>query len=98
EMRSDRALHAVVQLDLAAPAIQRRLRVGVVRLLRDKDLVGADRALRIAHAGLDLTEGAPRLAELRIERERALELVAGVGVAALERRRHAGAEVQSRVL
>ena len=36
--------------------------------------------------------------ELRVERERALECVARVGVAALERRGHAGAEMEAGVL
>ena len=37
-------------------------------------------------------------ASFGVERQRALELVARVGVAPLERRRHAGAEMQPRVL
>ena len=97
-MRSDRPLHAIVQLDLAFPPVERRLRVAVVRLVRNENLVGADRALGIAHPVLNLTEERARLPQFGIERERALELLACVGVATLERRGHAGAEVEPRVL
>ena len=97
-MRADRLLHPIVQLGLAPPAFERRLRVAVVGHLRDQRFVGANRAVEVAEPVLNLTEQRARLRQLRVERERALELVPRVGVAPFERRRHPGAESQPRVL
>jgi len=106
EMRSDRQLHAVVQIGLAPPAFERRHRLGFVAALSsvegrrhpDERFVGPDGKRPLAHAVLQLSEQGAGLRELRIQRERALALLACVGVAALERCRHRGAEMQPRVL
>ena len=93
----DALLHPIVRSKPPPPARERRRRVPIVRRHRDQRLVGPDRELPLAHAVLNLSEQGARLRQLRVELERALELVARLGVAPFERRRHAGAKVELRV-
>ena len=93
-MRADRLLHAIVQRQLAAPALERRLRLAMVGRCGEQVFVGAHREQRIAHAVLNLSEQETRLVQLRVESDRALALVARLLVTALECGRHGGAEVQ----
>src|SRR5436190_24157913 len=97
-MRADRLLHPIVQVALAPPPLERRPRIAIVWRQLEERLVRAHRTEFVAHAVLNLAEERARLRQLRFERERALELVFRIGVATLERRRHAGAEVKARVL
>ena len=97
-MRSDRELHAGVELDLPLPAIDRGLHLGVVRRLHEQRFVGADRGGAVAHAVLNLSEQHARRRQFRIENEGALECLARFRVALLHRRSHSGAEVQPRIL
>ena len=98
ELAADRLLHAIVQLQLAAPPIERRGGVRPFGPERDQRVVDADGAGEIALAAQHLTEHLARVRERRIDRQGALERRSRVRVAALEIRGDAGAEVQARIL
>ncbi len=99
EMRSDGLLHAIVQVGLAPPALERGARVAVVGRHRDQRLVGADRRARARPCGTESGRAgrAPASASGSSASARS-NSSARVGVAPFERRGHAGAEMEPRVL
>ena len=90
--------HPIVQLGLAAPAVERLAASRVGGRVGDDALVEANRPEEIAAAIPDLPEQGARLGQPRIELQRAFERARRVLVAPLQVGGDAGAEMQARVL
>ena len=98
EVIADLEPHALVQIPLALPPIERVAHAGIVRHFGGDDFVEADRFRQIALALDDLRQLRPRARQLRIEIERVLQMRLGFGVVAQQEFGGAGAEPQHRVL
>jgi hypothetical protein len=90
--------HALVQLALALPALERVAHAAIFGRFGCDDFIEANRLREIALALDDLRQLRPRDRELRIEIERVLQMRLRFGIVTLQELRHSGAEPQRRIL